>query len=329
MRPAIRAVRFPGPFLPQQIVSIGGQVWVIGTTSGRCTFERIDPVTLRSRTFTVPECGPYVAAGAGHLYVTAVHHTSGTNDAALHLESFDTATGRVTVAAPVMFTAVGSGLAHMALAYGAGSLWLYPWGDRLLRVTPLTGAVVASASGLTSGGGHPVMVTDDATVWMAEGPGGPGLFRLAAADRTASRVYSVPAPGSLLWVVAAGGRIWADAASYTDGGRSVVTRLVAFDRTGRMVLQSPPEALGDSAVAGTHRDLWTVGVGASCSGPQRLWQVDEASGRSTVVATLRSPIEACLTEGANQLAVAGGYVFVLDATGTGSPASVLYRLTGG
>jgi len=329
---AVRSRSFPGPFLPQQIVSTGGSLWVLGTMGStdpnRCAVERLDPETLRGPTYPLPECGPYLAAGDSHLYVVAVRYVAGSNGEDLHLETVDTTTGQTTLDPSVITTVVGSGLAHMAFAYGLGSLWLDSWNDQLWRISASTGAVTGSVSerSVTSGG-HPSIVATRSGVWLAEGPGGgPTLKRLVPGSKAPSTVFVAPGSASILWLAATPGRVWADVATYADEGRTVRTRLLAFGSSGRMVLETPPEGLGSSLVAGSGHTLWTVGAGTTCAGPQRLWRVDGTTGRSVAVTTLRSPIEPCLTEGGSQLAVAGGFVFVLDATGAASPAGVLYRI---
>ena len=139
------------------------------------------------------------------------------------------------------------------------------------------------------------------------------------------RLYR-PAPGSLLWVVAAG-RIWGEVATYSGpAGRMITTRLVAFDRSGRPVLDSPPGEIGESGVAEAGGALWSAGQGAACQGPLRLWRIDPSTGRSVVAATL-SPHRSCITAGPTQVAAAGRYAFVLDPAQAGSSAGSLCRVT--
>jgi len=131
----VRAVALPGPFIPEQVVSAARRIWVVGSaqpTDLQCELEEIDPTTLHTSTFALPECAPYVAVGDGHIFLSADTFTRATDSDAFRIESFDTATGETTVLAPVDVATSGTGYAHMAMAYGGGSLWLYPWGDEAL-----------------------------------------------------------------------------------------------------------------------------------------------------------------------------------------------------
>jgi hypothetical protein len=136
-----------------------------------------------------------------------------------------------------------------------------------------------------------------------------------------------PADGSVAWISTIEPRTWAKVTSYRDDGRVVVTRLVAFDASGKQLLRTRPEQVGDSALVGSGGRLWSLGVGGNCNGPQRLWSVDAATGNTELTATLRSPVKPCLTEGGSQLAVVGHSIFVLDPTDASVPAGVLYRIT--
>lgn len=303
-----------------------GQVWLFGTEHGRCGVERVDPTTLSARTFPSDQCGGnYATTGGGLIYFVAVRYVPGTNDEELHIETFDPASQHRRIMAPVVTTTVGSDIAHMAFTYGNGSLWLYPWGTTLLRVSSSSGRVVGQVAGVTSGGGHAGLVSDPTATWMAEGPGGQRLFRIPPGAATASVVYRAPDPGSVLWVAAADGRIWADVATYSGPfGGEVTTRLMAFDPSGRKLVESPPEQLGTSLVA-AGGELWSVGVGTSCTGPERLWRIDRRTARSVAVATLASPAQPCLTVGSTQLVNADGYVFAFDPA-WGPYSAVLYRI---
>lgn len=140
-------------------------------------------------------------------------------------------------------------------------------------------------------------------------------------------MFTGPAPGSLLWVVEAGDRLWAASAAF-GAGTSFTTSLVAFDASGHQVRETPPVAVGEADAVGAGSRVWSVGTGGACDDPQRLWRTDTATGATAAAATLASPVEACLALGPDHLAVAGGYVFVLDTTGSASPAGVLYRVSG-
>ena len=323
----MRTLRFTGSLGPTRELALDGRIWLVGSAGTGCAVEELDPASLATRSYPLTECPTgYVAAGAGHLYLLVVHGRPTSNDEELHVETFDTTTGRSGVMAPVAATTVGSGLAHMTLLYGLGWLWLYPWGDRVLRISPSSGAVAGSVGGVTSGGGHAVMAAEAAHMWLAEGPGGQHLFRFTAASATASRVYRVPDPGSLVWVAAAGGRIWAEVATYSGTAGSVTTtRLVAFDGAGHRLFQNGPEAVGEAGLVEAGGQLWSAGLGTSCWAPLRLWRVQPGTGHSALAAVLGHG-QTCVTAGDVQMAAAGGYVFVLDPAASGSGAGVLYRI---
>lgn len=246
--PTVRSLGFPGPFLTQDVVASGGKIWLVGAVASiaanTCAVERVDPTTLRTTTYPLAACGGYVAVGGGMIFLVVARYVTGTNNEELHIESFDTATGRSTVMTPVVTAGqIGSGFAHMAFTYGDGSLWLYPWITQLWRISPSTGAVVDTLSGVPeAGGGQPAVMVDSAGIWLAEGPGGgPVISRIPPGSRTPIQVYSAGIGGSILWLAALNGRVWADAATFSNEGRTVRTRLVALDHTGRKVVESGPE----------------------------------------------------------------------------------------
>jgi hypothetical protein len=224
----------------------------------------------------------------------------------------------------------------MALAYGGGSLWLHPWGDEVLQISPTTGAVVRTITDAPfPGGGHPVVVANRSGIWLTGGVGSPPIIdRLTPGSRTASRVYQGPSPDSILGLVVAGDRVWAQVATYGDGGRNVTIRLAAFDAAGRKVLETGVEKFGYSPLAGWDDQLWSVAAGPGCTGPQRLWRIDGRTGRSVVAATWPSPVVPCPTAagggselmGGTQLALAGHGAFVLDTDDSPGPSGVLFRI---
>jgi hypothetical protein len=67
----IHTLQFPGPFVPQQVVAEGGRIWLLGSTNPQrytnCAIEEVDPSTLTTRTFPLPQCAADVAAGVGQL----------------------------------------------------------------------------------------------------------------------------------------------------------------------------------------------------------------------------------------------------------------------
>ena len=280
-----------------------------------------------------------VAVGKAHLYLTAVTYVKGTSDSKqIRLVRFDTTTGHATAMRPVDATVYGSEIAHTTMTYGNGSLWLYgsanTQGSRgvdVVQISPTTGAVIRTIIGVPDiGGTQPAIAANEGGLWLGGGAGGPpNLDWLAPGSRTLSAVYTAPSPGSILWLSAIGNKVWAVVATYKNNGQVILIRLIAFDASGKVVVKSPPEQLGDGPLVGSGDRLWTVGVGSNCKEPQRLWAVDSSTGKSVGNTTLHSPIEPCLTENnGSQLAVVGRSVFVLDATGAAAPASVLFRIDG-
>ena len=120
----------------------------------------------------------------------------------------------------------------------------------------------------------------------------------------------------------------ADVASGSKSQPVSSTRLIAFDLSGTPILEGPNEPFGDVPLVGSKDGLWSIGSGTLCSAPQMLWRVDPATGGSTDITALRTPIEPCLTENptSSQITVANRSVFILEATGTTRPSAVLYRV---
>jgi hypothetical protein len=330
---SIRSLAFPGPFVPEQVVSVDGSVWVLGSsglgTPQSCGIEEIDPITLQHHSYPISACGYYMAVGNGLIYIAG--DASAINTDEFHLEIFNPATKHPTVMNPVIITTQGSGRAHMDMTYGAGSIWMTYWGSELVQVSPSTGAVLQRITNAPpSDGGHGTIVAISEGLWIAEGVSSAAvIYRLAAHSQTLSTIYTGPAHSSVLWLSSIGPTVWADAASGSDGHPVTSTRLIAFDLSGTPILEGPNEPFGDVPLVGSNDGrLWSVGAWAFCSGPQRLWRVDPATGRSTDITALRTPIEACLTESptTSQITVADRSVFVLEATGTTRPAAVLYRV---
>jgi hypothetical protein len=331
--PRIRSLTFAGSFAPEQVVSEGGKIWLIGSTGSSadpsCAIEEVDPVRLRTETFPIPACGSYVAVGEGRIFLADGAFTGATDVTAFHIESFDTVTGTAVVMGPVDISVTGTGYAHMAMTFAAGSLWLNPWSTEVLEISPSTGAVVRTVTGMPiSGGGHPLIVGGGSGLWLAGGVASPAtIYRLDPGSGTPVVFATGPSKSSILWLSAVGDRLWAEVGTDEDGGRTVVTRMEAFTPSGRKVVETSPENVGDLPAVGTGGQLWSSGVGARCNGPQRLWRIDSQTGRTVVTATLRSPVAPCLFEGdGSELAAAGQSVFVLDPTGDPAAGGVLYRI---
>jgi hypothetical protein len=334
----ISTVRFPGPFVPQQVVSEGGRIWLLGSTNPSrytdCALEEVNPSTLTAETFPLPQCADDIAPGNGQLFLltdTFVPGTAATRE--LRIEVFDTSRHRATVLAPVDLTMIGSAIAHQALAYGDGVLWLYghngTGGTTVVQISPSTGAVLASTSAVpVIGGVFPSVVANAGGLWLAGGPAGSPYIELIRPGATTPTEIDVgpSSQTSIPWLAGIGNLLWADVEAVGGGPTPTVAfHLLAFDTSGKQTISSPVEQTGYFPVVPTsNSELWTVR--ATCNGPQELVAVSGRTGVSHVATNLKSPINPCLY-GANgsQLASVGRSVFVLDPTDAGG-SSVLFRV---
>jgi hypothetical protein len=331
----VRTDTLTGPFSPQQMVSAAGAIWLVGTMSSTnnqesCAIESVDPATLRRQLYSLPGCGPDAAVAGGQIYLTNVTYVAGTNNEQLRIERFDTSTKQATVLTPVDLTVVGSGIAHTAMTYGDGSLWLWGYSgaegqDEVVQVSTTTGAVLRTVTGVpVIGGTQPSMAFADGGLWLAGGPGGsPAVKRLALGASKPSVVYMAPPDSAVHWVVASGNRVWASVNTFKDEGRVLAWQLVALSASRHRVLRATSGhnfSLG-SPVSSTD-GLWAVGVGGSCEDPLRLWQINSVTGVSKSIVTLQKSDEPCSAGSA--VAVSGRTVFAMVSDG--AAATVLYRL---
>jgi hypothetical protein len=330
-RHAVRTVAFGRAFVPQQVVSASGKIWVLGSMSpgDSCALAEVQPVSLRTTTYPLPACGSYVTVGGGKIFLADSVFTEATDSDAFHIESFDTATHAATVMDPVDITTTGTGYAHMDMTFAAGSLWLAPWSNDVLEISTSTGAVVRTISGEpTSNGGHPIVAGTANGLWSAPGVGGPEVIdHLTPQSSTPVNVFTGSSPGGIWFLTVVDGRVWAEVADSRDEGRSFVTHLVAFDGSGRRVLTVPFRQLGQSAIVGSGANLWALTAGTDCTGPQRLWRIDGRTGTSAVT-TFSTPVVPCPAafESA-QLAAVGHDVFVLNSSDSPGLEDGLFRIS--
>lgn len=330
-RHSVRTVAFGAAFVPQQVVSASGKIWVLGsmTADDSCALAEVDPLSVRTTTFPLPACGSYITVGGGKIFLADGVFTQATDSDAFHLESFDTTTHETTVMDPVDITTTGTGYAHMDMTYGDGSLWLAPWSNQVLQISASTGAVVRSITGdPISNGGHPILAGAASGLWSAPGVGGPEVIdHLAPQSSLPVNVFTGSAPGGIWFLTVVDGRVWAEVADSRDEGRAFVTRLVALDSAGRKVLTVPFRQLGQSAIVGSGNDLWALTDGARCTDPQRLWRIDGRTG-TTVVTTFSSPVVPCPPSyEPAQLAAVGRDVFVLSASDSPGLEDGLFRIS--
>jgi hypothetical protein len=329
----VRSLTIPGPFTPKDIVSAAGRVWLVGTVqrdiATGCAIESVDPATLQTRRYPLASCGDDVAVGGDQVYLATLNHRTDTNTTQVRVERFDPATGQATVLAPVDMTLVGSSRAHTTMIYGDGSLWLWN-GDQMDQISPSTGAVVRTVTvAASTESGQPYMVAAGGGLWMAGGPGDSATVdRLAWGANAPSVVYAGPPHGSVLWLSAAGNRVWAAVVTYKDDDQGIATRrLVALDAAGHQVSDTSPVPSSLTAPAGSDSQLWVLGsAGSSCSDPLRLWRIDGTTGGGKAVLTLHTTGEPCLTN--SGVTTAGQDVFALVGGGGLAGPAVLYRVTG-
>lgn len=332
---AVRTMNLTGSFSPQQMVSASGKIWLIGTvTSGRnslsCAVEEVNPISLRRQLYPVPGCGPDVAVHGREIYLTDVAYVKHSNNEQIRIERFDTATKRAAVLAPLDMTLGGSSIAHTAMTYGAGSLWLWGYaigtGNTVAQISPWTGAVVRTIIGVPNIGGiQPSMVVVGDGLWLAGGPGGSGTIeRVTPTSSLPSVVYTAPAESTVQWVAASGTRVWAEIISFQDEGTKVTTmHLVALNANGPEAARVWPFSV-TAAPASSNTLIWAVGnEGSSCETPLQLVRINGATGADQSVLTLRTTGAPCTAESA--VTVSGQSVFAMVASS--STSTVLYRVT--
>ena len=337
----LTSLKIPGPFVPQQIVSEGGQMWLLGSTDPQkytnCAIEQLNPQTLVRSIFPIPQCAVDIAAGAGQLFLaynTWVPGTAATRE--LRIEVFDTRTHRTKVLTPVDMTMIGSAIAHQTLAYGDGVLWLYGHNSlssgsaEAVQISPITGAVLTSTNAVPAiGGVFPSVVANAGGLWLAGGPAGPPTIELIHPGSSVPTQIPVgpSAKTSVPWLTGVGNQVWADVQT-VEGGSSPTAKLQlrAFSTSGRETISSPLEKSGYvfPLVSTSHSQLWTVS--ATCNGPQHLVKISGYTGISHVVTSLKSPVNPCLYGASgSQLASVNHSVFVLDPTDSVGN-SVLFRV---
>jgi hypothetical protein len=333
---AVQTVNLTGSFSPQQMVSANGKVWLIGTvTSGTnslsCALEEVNPTSLQRHLYPVPGCGPDAAVHGQEIYLTSVSYPKDSNNEQIRIERFDTATKRATVLAPLDMTLGGSSIAHTAMTYGAGSLWLWGYaigtGNTVAQISPSTGTLVRTITGVPNIGGiQPSMVVAGGGLWLAGGPGGSGTIERVTPTSQPSVVYTAPPESTVQWVAASGTRVWAEIISFQDEGKTVTMHLVTLNANGpKVVLVAPswPFSL-IAAPASSNTLMWAVGVeGSSCRTPLQLLRIDGTTGAGRPVLTLRTTGAPCTAESA--VTVSGPSVFVMVARS--STSTVLYRVT--
>jgi hypothetical protein len=338
--PTLRAIRFPASFVPQQITAAAGSLWVLGSPSPStftdCTLRKLDPSTIETQSFALPQCASDITSGDGQVYLLINLVEPSTNTRDYHVEVFDPTTGVTQVLPPVVLQNIGSAVAHTDLVFGDGSLWLYGYAlggkTEVVQISPVTGGVESMIGNPPEIGGiFPAVVADGPGVWLGGGAGGSAQLEWVHAGAGATTNISLVSggrTGSILWLSDAGGRVWAGVAKYAGapGTTTVTTRLVALTENGTLAVRSPTEAIGAYPMVATPDGrLWDVAY-AKCGAPEHLLEISPTSGVSRAVASLAAGPSACYnqTDGSD-LAVVGRYVFALFPTGGALASPVLYR----
>lgn len=339
--PTLRAVHFADSFVPQQIVAAAGRLWVLGSRQPSsftdCALREVDPSTMMTNSFALPECATGMTSGNGRVYMLVNQTQPGTDERDYQIEVFDPATDAAQVLAPVVLQNIGSAVAHTDVSFGAGSLWLYGYANaspEVVQISPQTGAVERTIHNPPQiGGVFPAVVADRAGVWLGGGPGGPPQLEWVRGGTDADTNLSLVSggrTGSILWLSAVAGRIWAGVATYgrAPGTTTVSTRLVALTDDGRASVRSPSEPVGLFPVVATPDGrLWDVVDAKTCGDPERLLEINPSTGVAHATASLVRPPGACDDEdGGSELATIGRRVFVLFPAGQADEA-VLYRAT--
>jgi hypothetical protein len=336
----VSSVRFSGSFVPQQVVAERGRIWILGSTEPQgytgCAIDEVDPATLKTSLYPIQACADDITAGQGQLFLETNNFVPGTAATRqLRIEIFNTKSHKSTVLPPVAMTLIGSAIAHQTLAYGNGSLWLYGYGNpsspQVVQISPSTGAVMTTTNTVPAIGGiFPAVVANAGGLWLGGGPGGgQNLEFIPSGSSTPRQLYDRP-QSAIQWLSTVDNLVWASVQSFGVQGNSekLQTRLLAFDTSGNLVVDSPPEQTGEFPLVETSGSrLWTLGVGGKCS-TQQLIAVNQTTGGTRAVAVLKTPIEPCLYGASgSQLASVNESVFVLDPTQMNGPPSRLYRVT--
>ena len=337
--PALRAVHFSGSFVPQQIISAAGSLWILGSTSPStftdCALERLDPSTLETQSYALPQCATDITSGQGRVYLLVNQVQPDTNTRDYRIEVFDPATLSAQLLPPVVLQNIGSAVAHTDLSFGDGSLWLYGYAlggkNEVVQISPDSGGVESTIGNAPEIGGiYPAVVANSAGEWLGGGPGGTAeLEWVRAGTGTATNLTLVTGgrTGSILWLSATAGRVWAGVAKYggAPGTTRVTTRLVALDDQGHVAVHSPAEGVGlYPLVATPDGHLWDVEYPSRCTGSETLLEINPTTGVSRAAASLAAPPAVCDDEEAgSELAAIGRDVFVLFPAA--QAGSVLYR----
>ena len=293
--PTLHTLYFPASFDPQQITAAAGSLWILGSPSPStftdCSLWKLDPSSMTTKSFALPQCATGIASGNGRVYLLVNQVQPNTNTRDYQIEVFDPASGTAQVLSPVVLQNVGSAVAHTDLSFGDGSLWLYGYAlggaNEVVQISPQTGAVADTIGNAPEIGGiYPAVAANSAGEWLGGGPGGGAQLewvRAGTGTVTNTTLVTGGRSGSILWLSAASGRIWAGVAKYggPPGTTMVTTRLVALNEQGDVAVRSPWESVGPYPLVATPDGrLWDVEYSARCGGLEHLLEINAATGVS-------------------------------------------------
>ncbi len=332
---------FSATFQPDQLVTTGGQVWLVssGNSNGTgCRIGRLGPVTMAITSYPLSACGFNVTAGPGAIFLETTIARVKSETYAIHIERFSTSAHVSTVFGTVSATmGLGSDIAHTQLAYAGGSLWFYAWSSgraEVLELSAGTGAVERVFRSVPQiGGTEPIIVGTPGYVWLAGGAGsGANFLRVdvRSGDRRTvefpgrfASVYELASSGGSLFFLYLGYPSSTSPASTSPGKVALTAHVGHFNANGELLKVSPNEQLGTWLVP-LSGSMFSVGPGGSCAPPVLVWGVDEQTLQTSVVTRLWPPGNPCVGESSFRAVGAAGHsIFVLFS---GPPAAV-YRVT--
>jgi hypothetical protein len=327
---------FTGTFQPDQLVTTGGQVWLVSSDSDAgsgCRIGRLRTKTLALTSYQLSTCGLNVTAGPGAIFLETTVANVRSETYAIHIERFSTSSHFSKVFPTVSATMfLGSDIAHTQLAYVDGSLWFYAWlpaGAEVLELSSETGAVERVFHSVPQiGGAEPIITGAGDKVWLAGGAGSGADFLRVDARSGASRVVHLPGRYASVYNLASvGSSLFLLYLIYPSSPGSAAAALPShvarFNKNGELQGVSPNEQIATWLVPLSGR-LFAVGPGNSCKPPALVQEVNELTLRTSVMAKLSPPGGPCTSDSAYRaVGAAGDSIFVLFG---GSPAT-LYRVT--
>lgn len=329
---------FAGRFIPSQVISAGGSVWLVGSRPGGtgCRIGRINASSMVLASYPLQSCGFNATAGHGAVYLETTVADVKDQTYAVHIEDFSVSRHKSSLFPAVsarMF--LGSDIAHTQLAYAHGSLWLYATLDDrsspvVVQLSPTTGQAEHTYAAVPPlGGGEPLITSTPGSLWFAGGAGSGAEFtKLDLATRT---LRSIRVPGSFASVYAMSS--FADRIVFLylapKTGPSPA-RLYSFIGSLSIdagnLAKSVAEQVGSTLVS-TSGQLFTVGPGSTCTSAITIWHVNTRTLRTRPVVRVVPPGDACLGDSDDRpVAALDGHIFVLYS---GPRASELYRVAAG